>query len=394
MLVHYLLTLVSIASFAMAGGAADFIINAGGSGSTGGSSVKITNQEATNTEKRIPIIIDMDADNDDIIAVIQALNTPSLDVRGLSVSGIAWGHGSQGQTLADLADTFRPNDKIPVAVGPCQSLTDLKYGNGSLYQNSVPAGAGGILDADLMFGLVQRLDRTKRQWRNAANPGLVENHLKNWIDKTIDETGLKPTILITGTATDVTLLFRAYPEYAKKVERIVWMAGALDVPGNLYTVPTNTKAEFNAYLDCVAGQELLANPDVSLTLVPLDFTNQVVLDSTIFSSLAASQSFASTFVHDLLELQVSPYGGADAFYASYSLWDPQALAVVMNIGVIDYETNVRLSQQCGGDSTTDGAFTRLPAGSKGANVMIAKKAAITPTAASNPILQALVHVLK
>ncbi|KAI9352674.1 Inosine/uridine-preferring nucleoside hydrolase domain-containing protein [Obelidium mucronatum] len=171
------------------------------------------------------------------------------------------------------------------------------------------------------------------------------------------------------------------------------MAGALDVPGNLYTVPTNTKAEFNAYLDCVAGQELLANPNVSLTLVPLDFTNQVVLDKSIFTALSKSKSFGSKFVNDLLELQVSPYGGYDAFYASYSLWDPQALAVLMNVGVASYETNVRLSQQCGGDFTTDGAFTRLPAGSKGASVTIAKKAAVSATAAQNPILQALVKVL-
>ncbi|KAJ3029328.1 UNVERIFIED_CONTAM: hypothetical protein HDU68_012483 [Siphonaria sp. JEL0065] len=343
--------------------------------------------------KKIPVIIDMDADNDDLIAVIQALRTPSIDVRGLSVSGIAWGHGSAGQTLADLADTFRPDSKIPIAIGPCQSLTDLKLGNGSLYQNSVPAGSGGILDADLMFGLVQRLDRTKRCWRNASNPGLVQDHLKSWIDQTITETGIKPTILLTGTATDVTLLFRAYPEYAKKVQRIVWMAGALDVPGNLYTVPENTKSEFNAYLDCIAGQELFANPNVTLTLVPLDFTNQITLDDSFFTALKKSKSFASKLVYDLLQLQAVAYGGLAPFYQQYSLWDPQALGVLMNIGVSSDESNVRIGQQCGGAFATDGALTRLPKGSVGANITVAKTAVVSANAATNPILKALVNVL-
>ncbi|KAJ3285105.1 hypothetical protein HDU79_007596, partial [Rhizoclosmatium sp. JEL0117] len=338
-----------------------------------------------NKNKKTPIIIDMDADTDDIIAVVQALNTPTLDVRGLSVSGIGWGHGSQGQILADIADYFQPYSRIPVAIGPCQSLTDVKYGNGSLYQNSVPSGAGNLLDSDLMFGLVQRFPRTQRQWRNASDPGLVEDHLKTWIDKTIKETGKKPTVLMSGMGTDVALLFRKYPDYAKKVERLVWMGGAVDVPGNLFSVPSNTKAEFNMYLDCVAGQEIFANPNVSVTLVPLDFTNQIVLDKSLFEALAKKWSFAAKFVHDLLQLQATAttsYGSYENFFQQYSLWDPQALGVLQNIGVTSFETNVRIRQQCGSfpDPNTDGALFRLPSSAVAANVTIAKKAAVSAQA--------------
>ncbi|KAJ3034082.1 hypothetical protein HDU99_010746 [Rhizoclosmatium hyalinum] len=249
-----------------------------------------------------------------------------------------------------------------------------------------------------MFGLVQRFPRTQRQWRNASDPGLVEDHLKTWIDKTIKETGKKPTVLMSGMGTDVALLFRKYPDYAKKVERLVWMGGAVDVPGNLFSVPSNTKAEFNMYLDCVAGQEIFANPNVSVTLVPLDFTNQIVLDKSLFEALAKKWSFAGKFVHDLLQLQATAttsYGSYETFFQQNSLWDPQALGVLQNIGVTSFETNIRIRQQCGSfpDPNTDGALFRLPSNAVGANVTIAKKAAVSAQAAQNPILAALINAL-
>ncbi|RIA82752.1 hypothetical protein C1645_834882 [Glomus cerebriforme] len=63
------------------------------------------------------------------------------------------------------------------------------------------------------------------------------------IDSTIKQTDKKPIIIETGLVT------------------------------NIATILSNTRAEFNVYLDCVAAQELLAS-DLDIILVPFDFTNE------------------------------------------------------------------------------------------------------------------------
>ncbi len=51
-----------------------------------------------------------------------------------------------------------------------------------------------------------------------------------------------------GTVSNVALAIQADPEAFKRVGEVVWMGGALEVPGN-----TSSTAEFNSFADPVGG---------------------------------------------------------------------------------------------------------------------------------------------
>lgn len=77
-------------------------------------------------------------------------------------------------------------------------------------------------------------------------------------------------IIALGPLSNLALALRKDPKVFARVGEVVWMGGALDVPGN--TSPT---AEFNCYADPYAAQEILdavSSNLFPLTMCPLDIT--------------------------------------------------------------------------------------------------------------------------
>lgn len=65
-----------------------------------------------------------------------------------------------------------------------------------------------------------------------------------------------------------------------RVDKVLAMSGALNVPGNIHEVDShsrNLSAEWNIFIDPVAAERVLEE-DIPLTMVPLDFTNQLKVD--------------------------------------------------------------------------------------------------------------------
>ena len=75
--------------------------------------------------------------------------------------------------------------------------------------------------------------------------------------------------------TNLAAAFRTRPELARKVGRIVAMAGAVAVPGN---APDHPTAETNAWIDPLALR-IVAGSGAPLTLVQLDATNDVPISA-------------------------------------------------------------------------------------------------------------------
>ncbi|CAG8759478.1 21015_t:CDS:2 [Gigaspora margarita] len=313
-------------------------------------------------EKPLPVIIDVDGDFDDFIAIIYALKSKELDVRGITYQGDGWSNAASAQNIVDIVDDIYPGKNLPVILGADYSLyeTDKNPDSlgtpGCIYQKSVPAGAGGKRDQDLLYGLNRQLRLSKRIWYNAIKGFNITKDYANLIDSTIKQTGKKPTIIITGPATNIATLLRAFPNYTAKIDKVFWMGGALDVPGNLFSLPNNTRAEFNIFFDCVAAQELLAS-NLDITLIPLDYTSKTSLNLAFFDKLSKLKGFYGIFVYKLLSMiRATWIGGDTAFFARYYLWDPTAIAVVKNIGVAKIVSNRSLAVTCKGDPNYDGQF--------------------------------------
>jgi inosine-uridine nucleoside N-ribohydrolase len=82
---------------------------------------------------------------------------------------------------------------------------------------------------------------------------------------------IEPGVVLvpTGPLTNVALLFERHPDVARRLERIVWMGGAI-AEGNV-----TPAAEFNAFVDPEAAQRVFAS-GVPVTMVGLDVTHKAL----------------------------------------------------------------------------------------------------------------------
>ncbi|CAH1764684.1 20005_t:CDS:2 [Entrophospora sp. SA101] len=344
----------------------------------------------------IPIIIDTDGDTDDFFAILYALKSKELDVRGITYQGGGWSHAASAQNIVDIIDDIYPGRNIPVILGADYALYESDrnpdtFGSpGCTYQKSVPEI--GRRNTDLLHGLNRKLRLSRRIWYDAVKGFNITQDLADLIDSTIKQTGKKPIIVATGPVTNIAMLLRAFPTYTTKIEEIVWMGGALYVTGNVFSVPNNTHAEFNVFLDCIAAQELLAS-DLKITLVPLDFTNKVPLNTALFDKLSNLTSFYGKFTYELLSIIRSTWlGGDPKFFNGYFLWDAKTIAIIKNIGVREIVSNRTLAVTCKGNINYDGQFVTSQVLTN-ANLQVASEPIISNPVEDSPFFQDFIEVL-
>jgi purine nucleosidase len=87
------------------------------------------------------------------------------------------------------------------------------------------------------------------------------------------------TLLVTCPFTPLSNVLKRRPALKKKIGQIVWMGGAIGVPGNLdpQTVPTppwNGCAEWNAFWDPAAVDWIFRHTTCPIVQFPLDITDQ------------------------------------------------------------------------------------------------------------------------
>ena len=156
----------------------------------------------------IPVIIDTDPGIDDCLALLLALNSPELDVRGISISyGNAVVENAYRNAVEILRKVKHPV-RVPLGIGARRPLkrqiqvADDTHGPTGLGYADVPP-AGVILD------YVRPLERLLE-----AQP--------------------QPVTLVTlGPVTSLALVLRANPTLVReKVSRHVAMIGNIEAPGN------------------------------------------------------------------------------------------------------------------------------------------------------------------
>ena len=105
--------------------------------------------------------------------------------------------------------------------------------------------------------------------------------------------GSRLTLLVTAPVTPVVDVLRQRPELEKGVARMLFMGGAVNVPGNLdpNTLPkaiANPKAEWNVFWDPRATQWLLENTTFEIIVFPLDLTNKAKVTDSFKQRLQAA----------------------------------------------------------------------------------------------------------
>ena len=113
----------------------------------------------------------------------------------------------------------------------------------------------------------------------ATTAKLQQQHAVNFIIDTVRKYPRDVTLLVIGPMTNIALAIRMSPEIVPLIKRIVYMAGAFEVPGN-----TTPAAEMNVWYDAEAARAVVRQP-IDQAFIPLDVTNTVPMNKAIFDQI-------------------------------------------------------------------------------------------------------------
>lgn len=128
------------------------------------------------------------------------------------------------------------------------------------------------------------------------------------------------TLMVTGPLTTVATALDIAPEIEAKISRIVWMGGALNVPGNVeksLEAGQDGSAEWNVYWDPLAAARVWET-QIAIVICPLDLTNNVPVTSDIVYQMGKQRNYP------LSDLAGQCY--ALAIPQDYYFWDVLATA--------------------------------------------------------------------
>jgi pyrimidine-specific ribonucleoside hydrolase len=191
----------------------------------------------------VPIVIDCDPGHDDAIAILLALASPEVELRGVTtVAGNQTLEKTTRNALKVLELAGRTD--VPVAAGADRPLRrNLRtaahvHGESGLDGPNLPEPVTTPVAAHAADLLAELLE-----------PGVV--------------------LVPTGPLTNVALLLERHPDVKGRLERIVWMGGAIG-EGNV-----TPAAEFNAYVDPEAAAAVFGS-GVEVTMIGLDVTHKAL----------------------------------------------------------------------------------------------------------------------
>jgi inosine-uridine nucleoside N-ribohydrolase len=117
----------------------------------------------------------------------------------------------------------------------------------------------------------------------ATHTRLQPQHAVDFIADAVKKYPHAVTILAIGPLTNIALAIRMHPEIVPLIGRIVYMAGAFEVPGN-----TTPAAELNVWFDPEAARIVIRQP-IEQVFIPLDVTNTVPMTKAIFDAVTRNR---------------------------------------------------------------------------------------------------------
>ncbi len=145
----------------------------------------------------------------------------------------------------------------------------------------------------------------------------------SFIIETIDKHPGEVTFLALGPMTNLSMALNLRPDLAPKIRSLVFMGGALRVPGN-----TSPYAEFNFWFDPEAAQHVMRSAIPEKVMFGLDITNRALFTKSQFDRIVA----LGTPITQLLQeddrlrswgLQANPE-------SSTNIWDCLAAAYLLD----------------------------------------------------------------
>jgi pyrimidine-specific ribonucleoside hydrolase len=269
-----------------------------------------------------PIVIDCDPGHDDAIAILLALASPEVELRGITtVAGNQTLDKTTRNALKVLELAGRTD--IPVAVGAEAPLKRTLRVAANVH------GESGLDGPDLPEPTTKPVD------------GDAADLLDTWLEPGV-------VLVPTGPLTNVALLLDRHPEVKERLERIVWMGGAMG-EGNV-----TPAAEFNAFVDPEAAAAVFGS-GIPVTMIGLDITHKALFTRAHADRLrgAGRAGRAVAELSDFFQrFHESRYG-----FDGSPIHDALAVAEVIDPSLVTrIECNVEIetaSQYCDGRTVVD-----------------------------------------
>jgi inosine-uridine nucleoside N-ribohydrolase len=285
----------------------------------------------------LAVVVDTDMHPDDWLALIYLASEPGVEIRAVTVEqGAGLGCDTSVAIARDLLAEVGEGH-VPVACGP-------------------PPAPGGIPFPDEIAAeiaaVAARLGWTPDDGDPPGAPTGVGDAVA-LLRAAVDHGPL--TIVSLGPPTNVARLLDDPTWDRRNVARIVQMAGAVDVPGNVESLPT---VEWNAAVAPAALATVLST-DLEVVLVSLDGTNSVPIETADIDRITADRSTpAAAIAAQVLDSQRA-FAASGGFY----LWDLLASMAARQPDVVRVESiPVRVSLDAGeaGRTVRDPAGREIP----------------------------------
>ncbi|WP_342807988.1 nucleoside hydrolase [Alteromonas sp. M12] len=291
----------------------------------------LQNQQNTPLEKQ-KVIFDHDGGVDDLLSLMLLLTMDHIDLLAVTV------------TPADcyLSDATLSTLKILSMF----NRSDVPVGQGQLHgENAFPADwrAQPKICNVLPDMLAQSYD--KKQISDLSAEELINKCLTEQQNV---------SVLMTGPCTNLVAAFEKQPELKSKIKDVIWMGGAVDVPGNVAMYNHDKSAEWNAYWDPVASQKLFAS-GLKIKLIGLDATNCLPVNIDFLGQLAEQKNYPISSL--ACQFWATTINTIPSYEFTYFMWDVLATSVLaLQNGEIEFESvklNVATSEPNAGQTYRD-----------------------------------------
>lgn len=143
------------------------------------------------------------------------------------------------------------------------------------------------------------------------------------------------TVLMTGPCSNLAKALEESPKCLSKLEKVIWMGGAIDTKGNVAIHNHDGSAEWNVYWDAPAADSLIRS-GAPMWLMPLDATNCLPISMEFLQELSQHRQFP--LVELAGQFWATTVASIPSYEFTYYLWDVMATCCLgLPDGVIDWQ---------------------------------------------------------
>ncbi|GAK58567.1 inosine-uridine preferring nucleoside hydrolase [Candidatus Vecturithrix granuli] len=277
-------------------------------------------------KEKVILDTDMVMMYDDGVAMIMLARHPEIELLGVvTVAGNTWIPEGTAYALRQLELIGRSD--IPVAEGARFPLRANRYETIELERQMFGIGASSYIGCFGRPEPASYLDVYKEKFGGEPTLKPIEQHGVNFLIETIKANPGEVTVIAIGPCTNLAMAIRLAPEIIPMVKRVVYMGGAIDVPGN-----TTPAAEFNWWFDPEAAKMTIRAPFADQLIVGLDVCEKYRFNKAIFDRVTS----VDTPVTKVFKETYGPRFEKDANFTRL-VWDTIAATVTIDPTLITEE---------------------------------------------------------